>query len=394
MPSDFYDTTRDEVVKLWGKTTWWDYRLRSSMLNPDNGMVGDDPETHPFVAIDDFEKGPGDEITLTMHHLIGGRGAVGAEQLEGKETVTDTSTFKMKVDILRHAVKCNALMVNRQRVPFNEMRDASRALRDWHDERRTVRIINHLCGNSRQTDLAYTGSNTVSEPDSRHIYRCGYGLGSSNDQTVGGDSSAVFDVDIIPELVTIAETMTPPLKPWIYKGNPIYGMFLHPNVVQQLRKTSSKWYDEALAALQGGMFKDNPIFSRALGYKHGVLFFSEPYIPQGKNSSTSAAVSNTRRNVFFGAGAVLMGNGVVSKDGDKDGLVWANATWDYGMKYGAAGIMSVGTKAIRFADQTNNARDLGRIVVTSYAPEQSYPYTIAAGPVGSYIETYDKGQPQ
>lgn len=394
MPSDFYDSTRPEVIKLWAKATWTDYRLRSAMLDPANGMIGDDPETYPFVEINDFEKGPGDEITLTLHHLIGGRGAVGAEQLEGKETVTDTSTFKMKIDVLRHAVKCNALLVNKQRVPFNEMQTASRGLRDWHDERRTVRLINHLCGNSRQTDMAYAGNNTIAEPDSRHIYRCGYGLGASNDQTVGADTTALFDVDIIPELVTIAETMTPPLKPWIYKGNPLYGMYLHPNVVQQLRKSSSKWYDEAKAALQGGMFQNNPIFSRALGFKHGVVFFSEPYIPQGKNSSTGAAVSNCRRNVFFGAGAVLTGNGVVSKDGDKDALVWANAEWDFGMKYAVAGTMSTGCKAIRFADQTNTARDLGRIVVTSYAPEQAYAYQIANGPVGSYIDTYDKGQPQ
>lgn len=394
MPSDFYDTTRPEVPKLWAKTTWWDYRLRSNMFNPAWGMVGDDPETYPFVNIDDFEKGPGDKITLSLHHLIGGRGAVGAEQLEGKEQVTDTSTFTMLVDVLRHAVKCNAILVNKQRIPFNEMRDASRALRDWHDERRTVRVINHLCGNSRQTDLAYTGNNTVAEPDSLHIYRCGYGLGASNDQTVGGNSSAIFDVDILPELVTIAETMTPPLKPWIYKGNPIYCLAMHPNVEQTLRKSNTKWYDEAVAALQGGLFKDNPLFGRAIGYKNGVLLLREPYIVQGKNSSTGAAVTNCRRNVFFGAGAVLMGNGVVSKDGDKEGLVWSHAFWDYGMKYGAAATMSVGCKAIRFNDQTNTARDLGRIVVSSYAAEQAYAYQIATGAVGSYTDTYDKGQPQ
>lgn len=394
MPSDFYDSTRPETVKLWAKKTWYDWRHHDSMFDPKNGFVGDDPESYPIVMIDDFEGGPGDEITLSLLHLIGGRGAVGAEQLEGKETTQDSSTFKMKVDILRHAVKCLGAMIDPQRVPFKTMKESSRALRDWFNERRAVTVVNHLCGNSRQTDLAYTGLNTVNEPDTRHIYRCGYGLGASNDQTVGGNTAAIFDIDIVPELINIAETMTPPMKPWIWKGNPYWGLSLHPNVIQRLRQTNTKWYDEAQKALIGGQFQNNPIFTRALGIKHNVIIFPEPYIVQGKNSSTGAAVPNTRRNYLFGAGAVMMGFGILSKGGDADRLNWSSTVTDFGMKLYTAAAMCLGVKTIRFADQTNNARDIGRIVITSYAAEQAFPYQIAAGPVGAYIDTYDKGQPQ
>lgn len=392
--ADFYDSTAPETVKLWAKKTWWDHRKASSMFDPANGLVGDDYRKYPIVMDDTFEGGPGDEVTITLSHLIGGRGTVGAEQLEGKEQIQETSTFKYKVDVLRHAVKEMGAMINPQRVPFKIMDNSSKALRDWFDERRTVMAINHLCGNSRQTDLAYTGNNTVSEPDTRHIYRVGYGLGTSNDQTVGGDSTAKFDVDILDELVTIAEGLTPPVKPWIYKGNPYYGIMLHPNVIRELRKTSTKWYDEMKAALQGGYVKDNPIFGRALGMHRNVLIFEEPYIVQGKNSSTGAAVSNCRRNVFFGAGAITMGYGLLSKSGDSDRLVWNNAVTDGGMRLHVFAAMSVGCKAIEFKDLTNTTRSHGRIVVSSYAPENSFPYEIAAGPLGVYVETYDKGQPQ
>ncbi len=392
MPDGPYDTTDPETVKLWAKKVWYDWRLSSSFFNPKYKFVGDDPETNPIVEINDFEGGPGDEITYTLLHLIGGRGAIGAEQLEGRGQVQDSSTFKMKVDILRQEVKVPGALINPQRVPWKVMKETSRALRAWFDERREVIVANHMCGNSRQTDLAYTGLNTVNEPDTQHIYRVGLGLGTSNDQSL--TSSNVFDVDIIPELINIAETQTPPMKPWVLNGNPYWGLWLHPNVIQQLRKTSTKWYDEAKAALQGGMVQGNPIFSRALGMKHNVLIFSEPKITQGKNSSTGLPVSNTRRNVFFGAGALMMGYGVLSKSGDGDRLSWSSAATDHGMKLFTAATMCMGAKTIRAADLTNTARDLGRIVVVSYAAEQSFPYRIPAGPLGSYVDTYDMGQPQ
>ena len=393
MPDGPVDTTNAATVKLWAKKTWYDWRMRSSWFNPANGFTGDDPESFPIVEVNDFEGGPGDEITYTLLHLIGGRGAIGAEQLEGREQVQDFSTFKMKVDIQRNAVKVPGAKINPQRVPWKVMKESSRALRSWADQRREVTIANHMCGNSRQTDLAYTGLNTVNEPDSRHIYRVGSGLGASNDQSL--TSSNVFDVDIIPELINAAETQDPPMKPWIYKGNPYWGMWLHPNVIQAMRKSSAKWYDEARAALQGGKVDNNPIFSRALGMKHNVLLFSEISLTQGKNSSTSAAVPNTRRNVFFGAGAIMIGYGVLSKEsGDTDRLSWTSAATDFGMKLYTALDWTWGVKTIRFADQTNTPRDLGRIVVVSYAAEQPFPYIVPAGPLGSYIESYDKGQPQ
>lgn len=390
----FVDTTDARTRKLWANKVWWDYRSRSPKFDPKYGMVGDDITSYPIVMIDDFEKGPGDEIVVTASHLIGGRGAVGAEQIEGKETVQDDSTFKMKLDILRNGVKNEAVLSNKQKVPMEEMKRASRALRDWHNERRDVEAINSWCCNSRQTDKAYTSVNTPEEPDDRHIYRMKQGLGLSNDQTVGADTTAVFDVDVIPELINIAEAGNPPLLPWRYKGMDIYGMDLHPNVVQQLRKTSSKWYAEAQAALQGGLFKDNPIFSRAIGFKHNVVFFSDPYIVNGKNSSTGAAVPNSRRNVLFGAGHIMMGHGVISKNGDKDALLWHQAEWDAGMKQAVYATLCRGTKTIKYKTQDGVSRLHGAIIVVSYAPELTFKYQIPAGPVGSFVESYDKGQPQ
>lgn len=392
MPSDFYDTTRPETVKLWAKTTWWDWRVSDSMYDPRNGMIGDDPEKFPIVEINDFEGGPGDEVTISLGHLIGGRGKVGAEQLSGTGTVTDTSTFKAKVDILRHAVKVNGVLINEQRVPFKLMKDASRLLRTWFQERRAVMTINHMAGNSRQTDLAYCGSNTVAEPDTGHIYRVNQGLGASNDQTVGGDTTAKFDLPIIDELLWAAESQTPPLKPFIWKGNPYYGLLLHPNVIRHMKANGTQFDTLAKYALQGGIVDGNPFFSRALFKYRNVLIFSEPYIPQGKNSSTSVAVANTRRNVFFGAGAVLTGFGVLPGDGDR--LMWTNEVTDHKMKFEVGATQAPAVKAIRFADQTNTARDLGRIVVVSYAADAPNPYIIAAGAVGSFLTTYDLGQPQ
>lgn len=390
--ADYYDTTAAETVKLWSRKTWRDWRQSDSIFDPKNKFVGDDADRYPVVMLDDFEAGPGDKLTITLSHQIGGRGATGDEELEGKEQVHETDTFDLKVDVLRHAVKCRGKFMNLQRVHHDTVKEASNMLREWFAKRREVMVTNHLCGNSRQTDLAFTGNNTVAEPDTEHIYRINQGLGTSNDQTVGADTSAKFDVDDADALVTLAETADPPLKPFYIDGNPYYGMMLHPFVVEDLRNVNSTWYAEMKAALQGGAIKDNPIWGRALGMHRNVIFFSNPYITQGKNSSTGAAVSNTRRNVFFGAGAVAMGYGIVSKEGDADKLKWFNSTWDFGAKYGVAGTMVTGVKAVRFNDYSGTARDYGKIVVVSYsADRRAYKYKVGNR---SVVDTYDYGQPQ
>src|ERR1700749_300341 len=141
--ADFYDTPNPATIKLWSRKTWYDWRQADAIFDPKNGFVGDDPDTFPFVELDDFEKGPGDQVTIPLLHGIGGRGTVGDEELEGKETIQSSHVYTLKVDVIRHAVKCRGKYMNDQRVPWDTMNEGSKALREWFKSRRAVCVVNH-----------------------------------------------------------------------------------------------------------------------------------------------------------------------------------------------------------------------------------------------------------
>src|SRR5690606_16038437 len=168
---------------------------------------------------------------------IEGRGVIGDEVLEGKELPIETETFKLKIDEQVQGVKTRGRM-NGQRVSFNTLEEGKRKLRDWWKRRRAVAVCNHLAGNILATDLAYTGLNAVSAPDSLHIYRQGSGLGADNDSTVNGDSNRKFAIEQLDLFPTIAEQLPVPIKPFIIDGNPYYGYLATPGMLEDMRVTS------------------------------------------------------------------------------------------------------------------------------------------------------------
>lgn len=365
----YYDANSAETVKLWSKRLWSEHRVADSVFNPKLGLTGDDPDTNAFVLIDNMQKTEGDEVTIPIVLELDGattRGTIGDEILEGKEAEITTSTMKMKIDEARIGVRTRGRM-NNQRVTFDTFEVSKKKLSNLWKQRRAVCAINHLCGNTTQTDLAYTGLNTVQAADSQHIYRVNQGLGASDDQTVKADTTAKFDVNVIDELVTIAEQVTVPIAPFMLGGNPYYGMFVHPNQIRDLRNKSSQHYAAMLAALQGGRIDGNPLFTRAIGMWRNVLLFSEPYLTQGIHSSTGAYQSDTRRAVFFGAGALAIAYGR-HDSGSKEHFRWYSGSWDHGAKYYASASMIWGVKAPRYTI-AGTARDYGKIVVTTYAKE-------------------------
>ena len=362
--AEIYLSNSPETQKLWSKRLWSEYRIADAIWNEKNKLVGDDPDTNPFVAIDDTERSVGDEVTLTLSLQLSGRGVIGDDVLEGKEIPIETETFKFKIDEQVQGVKTRGRM-NGQRVSFNTLEEGKRKLRDWWKTRRAVCAVNHLCGNTAQTDLAYTGLNTVAAPDTLHIYRQGSGLGASDDQTVGADNTRKFSIEQLDTFPTIAEQLPVPIKPFMLNGNPYYGYLIHPNCVEDMRITSGKWYDVMKSAITGGEISSNPIFTRALGKWRNILLFSEPHITRGVHSSTGLAVDSSRRNVFFGAGCLAIGYGRHDRGG-KEHFRWYSGTWDHGRKYYASAGMIWGCKGTRFND-VGTARDYGKIVHTCYA---------------------------
>ena len=364
-----YDAASNETVKLWSRKLWVEHRrsdaLYSSALK---GLTGENWRQNAFVEIDDAEKTEGDSIRTTLaFQLPSSPGTIGNEVLEGKEASPDTDTFTFLIDQIRQGVQTGGRM-NGQRVTFDTLEVAKGLLKDWWKDRRAVCAVNHLCGNTRQTNLRSTGNNAPAAPDTNHFYHIGSGLGAGTDEGVGADPTLLMDVDVIDELVTIGEQLVPPIAPFVINDEPYYGLLIHGNVLADLRKTSSQWYDVMKAALQGGQVNNNPFFNRAAGKWRNTLIFVEPHIVRGTNSSTGAVVANTRRNVFFGAGALAMGYGRRQRGAEQQ-FYWHSGTWDHGDKYFASAAAIFGTKSPRFT-VSGTARDYGKIVVTSYSAER------------------------
>lgn len=380
---EMFDTADPSTNKLWAKRLWTSFR-KKDVIWDDGGLIGSNPDENAIVVKDEFQKSTGDKLTMTISYQVQGRGVIGDDVLEGKEVPIETKTMSMVIDEQAFGYRSRGVM-NGQRVNFDVLDECRRKNRDWWATRRAVAGINHLCGNSRQTDLAYTGLNTITEPDANHIYRVNQGLGASNDETVGGDNTAKIDIGIIDKLVTIAESLDQPIPPMIYKGNPYYGLIIHPFSAEDLRSTSAKWYEVMVNALQGGQVNDNPLFNRAMGMWRNTLIFVDPHVPAGKHSGTGASVRNSRRCVFFGAGALCVAYGRRER-GTKEHFVWHSGTWDHGRKYYGSSSCVWGVKGAEFPDPAGTTRLNGRIVVTVYSLDRlAYTY--------NGVTTYDYGQP-
>lgn len=365
--AEFYDVSDPETVKKWSRDMWMEYRKADAVCDPKNGLMGKDWSKNAFIHIDDLEKGPGDRVRSTYVQQLTGTGTIKDATLEGSEETITTSTHDILVDELIHGVRSRGRMTG-QRVSFDVMQTSKSQLLQWWKTRRSVIFCNHLCGYTVQSDLAYTGLNAVTAVDDEHIYRVNQGLGASNDQTVGADNTAGFDVDLLDEIFAIATTMNPAIPPVVIDGNPYYLCFLHPWQVADLRDTSSTWYATMQNAIRGGKFNDNPLFSRALGMWGQTLLFEEPHITRGVNSSTGLSVDNVRRAVFGGAGMLQVAYGRYQK-GAEERLKWFNGTYDHDRKYAASAgsIMGVNVPYFNYTDSSGTtSRRHGSIVISTY----------------------------
>lgn len=369
--AETYIASDNLTRKLWAKKLWSEHRKSDVIFDDRLGFTGKSYERNGFVHLDEPEKSRGDKVTVGyVWQDPDDPGVIGSEVLEGKESPITTSDFAMLIDLQRFGTREAGRLMNEQRVSFDVLETGKRIMRDKWKTRRAVAVCNHLAGNTSQTDLKYTGLNTPVAPDDEHIYRVNQGLGSSNDETVNGDTTATFDVNIIDELVTIAEQLTPVIAPMEIGGGEYYAMLLHPDVVADIRKSNTQWYNQMIAALQGGKTDGNPIFTRALGMHRNTLIFSERHLPRGIHSSTGAYQDNTRRNVFMGAGALAIAYGRKFR-GAKEKFYWYNGAWDHGERLYCSASAVWGCKSIRFTDPDGTARDLGKIVVTSYTTSRT-----------------------
>jgi N4-gp56 family major capsid protein len=370
MSATEYGTNAPEAVKLWSRKL-----AREAYANTWFKKFCGESDNDVITIQEDLKKEAGDKLTTTLRMQLNGAGVVGDATLEGQEEALTTFTDSFEINQLRHAVRSKGKMTEK-RIPWKHRAEAMQGLRDWWATRLDRWFFTQLCGYTGPEvtergetysglDVRYTGLNPTIAPDSTAFFRADTN-GSTHTFTAAAADQDITTTDTmrlqyIDELVAVAETRAPMIRPIMYQGEKVYVMILDTLQAKQLRTNtdSGQWQDIQKAAMNGGDVKENPIFSGALGMYNNVILHKSNRITQGVNASTGAAIATVRRAVFLGAQAGQMGFG------DGSGLEkfsWHEELFDYGNQLGVKGGLIGGLKKCRY-----NSKDFGSLVFSTYA---------------------------
>ena len=347
-----YTVNSAETNKVWAIKTFQE-ALKSTIAYK---FIGNSSDAG-IQRRDELKKSSGDRIRVTLRMQLTGAGTQGDGVLEGNEESLTTYTDDLLINQIRHAVNCGGVMSN-QRVPFSTREEAMMGLRDWWKDRIDQSVINHLVGNTIQTNTLYTGNNaTLSATSTRIVRPSTY----TNDSSLTTASTDSFTLALIDRAVATAKTVTPMVRPLKVGGQEMYACILHPYQVQNLRASVSgtQWADIQKQRLAGGVDADNPLMTGLLGIYNNTMLYEDSRIPAAINNS-GVEVANTRRAAFFGAQAVCLGFG--RDTNSETEMSWNEKAFDYDNVLGVKAGMVFGCKKMQF-----NSVDFGTIPISTYA---------------------------
>lgn len=309
---------------------------------------------------DELSKNAGDRIRFSLRLPTTGPGRVNDEVLEGYETTLQITEFDLYIGMLRQATKVPYQNMTDQRVPYNLRLEAKLGLEDWAVDRHDSTFFNHLCGNTAiNSDAAadaYRGFNTVVAYDANHMV-----FPNAITETESLTSSDPLSLAVIDKAVERAKTLDIPLRTVSVNGQPCFVCFVHPYQVTSLRTEDSDWWTQMRAALQGGMVKDNPLLTGALGIYNGVLFIEDNRVTNGVDSGTDATVADTKVAVLAGAQACVQGYGRF-RDRLDGKFNWVEEWKDYRNSVGVSASFIFG-----FARTIYDGETYGSIAIPTYA---------------------------
>jgi len=344
------------AVKLWSKKLSVE-ALKQTWFNKFVGKTSND-----LVQVkDELRKASGDKITYGLRMQLTGAGVQGDGTLEGNEESLTTYSDAVLLNQLRHAVRSSGRM-SQQRVPFDIRQESLDGLVDWWRNRYDAVFFNQLCGNVAEPaylatgSTNYTGNNAPVAPDAAHYVNV---AGTADDSGLG--SGNTFTLAMLDKCVERARTLTPAIKPVRVNGNDWYVCFVHPYVVTDIRSNTNtgQWVDIQKAEMTGGMIKDNPLLTGALGVYNGVILHADTRVTTGYNPSGPVAISTVRRNVFCGAQSLMLAFG---RDNGPENHTWVEELFDYENELGVSSGAIYGMKKTVY-----NSMDFATIVASSYA---------------------------
>lgn len=351
-----------EVVLQWERGIDIEARLRLALMDEEYGFASSS-EDSVVVLKDGLATNAGGSIRSYFAYQLDSPGRAKDEQLENFEDRHRTSTFDIKVDVLRNAVAVDTPMYQ-QMVQYDTLETSKKLLGDWFAQRIEFGLHAHAAGLSIITKDAFNLNNTITALQSTHIYR-------PNGKAAGALTSGdILTVDVFNDVQMLLNLLRPKIRPASTPFGPKYVMFISPEQARDLRKSDSVWFQIMQSAIQGGQINDNPIFNNMLGAVHDILLYVSDMTPPGLNSGGTKIKSKTRRAWIAGAGALSLafGRGWAPPPFAMNRYQWDSNSQDYGHRKTIAASTIIGAARPYFTDpKTSTVHEQGVIAVETYA---------------------------
>jgi N4-gp56 family major capsid protein len=311
---------------------------------------------------DSLTNKPGDTETIGLRMQLSDKPKSSSDAVENNEQSLTMYDMNYSIDEVVDAVRFKNV-IDRQRVNFDMRDEAKAGLADQLSNAWDISFFAQLAG-ALHLSGTFGGNNTVQDPQtvasSGHFMSCDAAAATQADENLG--SADTFDLNYLDIAVERAKTLSPAIRPARIEGfsRPLYVCFIHPYQTTQLRTTGTLWDQLQRLAIEGGKVSDNPLLTGALGVYNDVLLVESNRVPLGVNSSTGAAVADTRRAIFCGAQSAVMGWGRLG--GSPRRFRWVEKQFDYDREYGVAAGFLGGIKSTWF-----NSKPFASIVISSYA---------------------------
>lgn len=366
-----FSTSSASVVKLWSERTLFDFVS-------DTEMLGQMMKAGTLRRVDETSRTAGDRVTISFLNRLTDQGLLGMQAATGLESSLTYFTDNLNIDQLRIVVENPAAYtIDTQRVQYDIPEDSYRAESEWMKTRGILGAFNQLAGNTATTitydgvsysgndRLKITGLNAAIAPSTASgVTRVIRPNGLTTDQAVAADTTATAKLTDILSCETIAQTSRPYIRPLSESSEIKYHYYCHTQSYMDLLTDASaslQYRDIQQALIASGRgegeMQRSFIFSQTRVYNSDKL-------PLGVDSGTSAAVANSRRNLFTGrdAGAIAFGKGFTDGSANVAGFQIKSDYQDVGNLQRIAMVGIFGIKKVVF-----NSNDNAVIVSVNYS---------------------------
>jgi N4-gp56 family major capsid protein len=323
------------VVDQWSERFQYEY-VRDMQFSHYLGKT----ENAPFQVIEDLEKKPGDEVTVSLITRLTNSGVTGDNTLEGQEEALGNYGHKIAVDQLRNAV---AVGVMEQQKTHIELLDAAKTmLKNWamdkmRDEIIAAMLSPNVDGTTAYASTAAADRNTWLVANSDRVL---FGAAVANYSGVHATDLQNVDstTDVLsPGIVSLAKrrakTADRHIRPVRVDGQGEHYVLFAPSVAFRDFKNNATYLPYLEYAEVRG--KDNPLFGDGDLYWDGVVVHEVPEI--ATLTGVGAAAIDVAPCFLVGAQAV--------------GIAWAQRTKAIFDERDYGNISGRGVKEIRGIDK-------------------------------------------